>query len=70
MKAFFFLLLNVLISGLYAGDNDPDMADALRADGKIWVVIIVALLILVGLFLYLFMLERRLRKLEKDKKGS
>ena len=31
-----------------------EMADAFRSDGKIYVVVLVALIILVGIFFYLF----------------
>jgi uncharacterized protein (DUF983 family) len=45
-----------------------EMADAFRADGKIWVVITVIGIILVGLFAYLSWLDLRLRKAENSKK--
>ncbi|MEQ8239994.1 MAG: CcmD family protein [Cyclobacteriaceae bacterium] len=41
------------------------MADAFRSDGKIYVVIVVMLIILVGLFVYLFRIEKGIKKLEK-----
>jgi hypothetical protein len=37
----------------------------LRADGKIYVVMAVALTVLIGLFIYLFRLDKRITKLEK-----
>jgi len=43
-----------------------DMADAFRADGKIWVVIAVVGVMLIGLFGYLFYTERRISRLEKQ----
>lgn len=43
-----------------------EMADAFRADGKIWVVIAVVGLMLLGLFAYLFYTERRISRLEKQ----
>lgn len=69
MRLFFLFVMNVAFINLFAGDNEPEMADALRADGKIWVVIAVALIILAGLITYLVMLDRRLRKIEKEKKS-
>ena len=42
-----------------------EMADAFRAEGKIYVVVAVTLIVLVGLFVYLFMLDRKLSKLER-----
>lgn len=43
------------------------MADAFRADGKIWVVITVIAIIFVGILAYLARLDVRLRKVEKSK---
>jgi uncharacterized iron-regulated membrane protein len=45
-----------------------EMADAFRAEGKIWVVIAVIGIILVGLFAYLSWLDLRLRKAENASK--
>jgi CcmD family protein len=45
---------------------DIEMADQFRADGKIYVVISVVLLILVGLFIYLFNLDKKVTRLEKE----
>lgn len=41
-----------------------EMADAFRADGKIYVVIAVILVILLGLFTFLFKLDAKVSKLE------
>lgn len=41
------------------------MADAFRADGKIYVVVAVILVILGGIFIYLFMLDKKIAALEK-----
>ena len=43
-----------------------EMADAFRADGKIWVVVAVLGVTLIGLFGYLFYTERRISRLEKE----
>lgn len=43
-----------------------EMADTMRSNGKIYVVVAVCLIILVGLFLYVMSLDRKLRKLEKE----
>ena len=44
-----------------------EMADAFRSDGKIYVVVLVALIILVGIFFYLFRIERKIKDLNKNK---
>ena len=46
------------------------MADALRRDGKIYVVVASALIILIGLFLYLVRLDRKISRLEKEGSGT
>ena len=42
-----------------------EMADTLRADGKIWVVVGVFAIVTLGVLLYLFRLESHVTKLEK-----
>lgn len=66
MKKFAFTLLMLLTTlNIFAQDNNVEMADAMRSDGKIYVVVAVILLILLGLLFYLFALDRRLKMLEK-----
>lgn len=43
-----------------------EMADALRASGKIYVVVMVVTVILMGLILYLIRLDKKVSRLEKD----
>lgn len=61
------LLSILLIStiNLFAQDNSVEMADAMRNNGKIYVVVAVLLVILIGLIIYLFSLDKRLKMLEK-----
>lgn len=73
-------LITILLIGLgfplLAQPTQPDgieMADALRSSGKIYVVVVVLVLIMTGLFLYLAGLDRKIRKMEKEinsKKGQ
>jgi hypothetical protein len=66
------LRLTLLVMGIFgslvcwAQPNDVEMADTMRSNGKIYVVVAVCLTILVGLFLYMVSVDRRLRKLEKE----
>lgn len=46
-------------------NQDVEMADKFREDGKIYVVVAVILTVLSGMFLYLFMLDKKLTNLEK-----
>lgn len=48
--------------------NEVEMADVMRDNGKIYVVVGVLLLILLGMFSYLITLNRKLSKLEKELK--
>ena len=45
-----------------------EMADKFRADGKIYVVIVVVVMILLGLIWYVARLDRKISRLEKDLK--
>lgn len=51
----------------FAQDKPVEMADSMRANGKIYVVVAVCLIILTGLFLYVMGIDRKLRSLEKEK---
>jgi hypothetical protein len=64
-----FLLLTVfLLPALLvnAQDKKTEMADVMRSNGMIYVVVAVMLTILAGLILYLVRIERKVRKLEKE----
>lgn len=50
---------------LFAQKSNIEMADVMRSNGKIYVVVAVILIILMGLLLYLFSIDRRLKKIEK-----
>ena len=62
----FFLLSFSLICGyaLFA----QNMADEMRSNGKIYVVVAVLTTIFIGIILYLIRLDRKLSKLEKESK--
>lgn len=51
---------------LFAQNSDVEMADTLRSDGKIYVVVACIVIILVGLLAYLFSIDKRLKKIEKE----
>lgn len=52
---------------LLAKAQDVKMADAMKENGKIYVVIAVMVTILAGVMLYLIRLDRKISKLEKNK---
>ena len=45
--------------------QDVPMADSLRSEGKIYVVVIMILIVLTGLIIYLFLMDKKVKKLEK-----
>jgi len=49
--------------------DQPEMADALRASGKIYVVVLVIVIILSGLLVYLVRLDRKVSQLEREVEG-
>ncbi len=51
-----------------AATKKVEMADAFRANGKIFVVIAVLITILFGLMLYMIRLDRKIGKMEKESK--
>lgn len=59
------LFLTFLLSAVTSYASDIEMSDRMRADGMIWVVIAVLCIIFTGILVFLFMIERRLKKLEK-----
>jgi uncharacterized membrane protein len=66
-KRLAFLSVSLLSSFLlWAQDSTVEMADAMRSNGKIYVVVGVVLTILVGLFLYLFRLDKKIANIEKN----
>lgn len=58
--------LNLISLSLFAQQSDVAMADQMRADGKIWVVVGVIALIFAGIITYLIRLDSKLTKLEKE----
>jgi bacteriorhodopsin len=64
----FTLLLLLTTSALLAqapADGPVQMADDLRASGKIWVVVAVFITLILGIFVYLISLDRKISRLEK-----
>ena len=59
-------VLFIAVSPLFAQGSDIEMADAMRQDGKIWVVVGVIVLIFIGIITYLISLDAKISKLEKQ----
>jgi uncharacterized transporter YbjL len=63
-KRLFFLWL-LLIASNTGFAQGAEMADQMRAEGKIYVVVAILLIILAGLLLYVFLTDRKITALEK-----
>ena len=65
-KLSFLLLLLLSCTAVFAqSDQSVGMDDTLRSSGKIYVVIATICIIFAGLAIYLFSIDRRLKKIEK-----
>lgn len=58
--------MNLLIFLLNLILAEIPMADQMRAEGKIYVVVAVMLLIMTGIFMYLFYLDKKVQQLEEE----
>lgn len=68
IKKIALLLPGLCTSGvLFAQQKQTEMADLMRGNGRIYVVVAVILTILAGLVLYVARLDRKISKLEKEK---
>ncbi|HMR19120.1 MAG TPA: CcmD family protein [Sphingobacterium sp.] len=65
-----FLTLSIIlfhVVSAFSQSGGVEMATGLRSSGKIWAVVLVLLTIVVGLYIYLFSIDRRIKKLEDGK---
>ena len=53
----------LMMSPLFA--QNVEMADVMRSNGKIYVVVAVIAIIFIGLMAYLYRIDQRVKKLEK-----
>jgi uncharacterized membrane protein len=63
MKRLLTILLILNLPNLYA--QQVEMADTMRDNGKIYVVVAIVLVVLVGLITYLFMMDRKVSRIER-----
>ncbi len=66
MKNKLWVILLLLGSNAVAQSNEA-MANTMRSNGKIYVVVAVILTILLGLIVYLIRIDRKISRLEKNK---
>jgi len=65
--ALIIVLLMSFISVFAQPGQDVEMADTLRSSGRIYVVVATIAIVFIGLAIYLFTIDKRLKKLENDK---
>lgn len=67
-KIFFLLVLFALSISVWGQDGSQpvQMADTMRSNGRIYVVVAVMLTILIGLVLYIVRLDRKISRMEKE----
>jgi CcmD family protein len=58
-------MLVMLTVAAQAQTTDTDTAGIMRSNGKIYVVVAIVVIILLGLFFYVFSLDKKISKLEK-----
>ena len=49
----------------FAQAQNVEMADTFRSEGKIYVVVAIVLIVLTGLIIYLFLLDRKMNRIER-----
>ncbi len=65
------LVIWATFTGNMAMANEPvEMADIMRSEGKIYVVVAMILIIFIGIVLYLVRLERKINRLEKEQESK
>lgn len=64
MQKYLLIIFMVVLSATASMAQPVDMATTLRSEGKIYIVVGVMLIIFLGIVVYLFYLDRRIKKLE------
>ncbi len=68
IKKISFLITLLFAFVFNASAQEVEMADSFRADGKIYVVVAVLLIVFLGISIFLFSIDRKLNKIEKSLK--
>jgi len=63
---FIFMFVSMFLSYVAFAQEKVEMADNMRSNGKIYVVVAVCLTILVGLFIYVFLLDKKISRYENS----
>ncbi len=66
MKKIFVTAFLLMVHIMMFAQNEIAMADEMRSNGKIYVVVAVVLTILFGIIIYLVRLDRKISRIEKN----
>lgn len=61
------LIVMMLLFTAHSSIAQTEMADTMRSNGKIYVVVVVLATIFAGIFAYLVYLDRKISRIEKEK---
>jgi flagellar biosynthesis/type III secretory pathway M-ring protein FliF/YscJ len=67
---YIFFLLLISLNNVFAQNSEVEMADVMRSNGKIYVVVATLALVLLGFFAYLWMTDNKITKLEKEMRNN
>jgi hypothetical protein len=67
-KITYCLLLLLFYIPAFPQATEVEMADTMRANGKIYVVVSIIFIVLIGFIAYLIAIDRKLTRLEKEHK--
>ena len=59
------LISFLVLATSVAKAQTPEMADQMRSEGKIYVVVAILLVVVIGLVAYLFSIDRKVSRIEK-----
>jgi len=59
------VMMTLLFSTNLFAQQEVEMADKMRSEGKIWVVVAVIATVFAGIITYLILLDRKISKIEK-----
>ena len=67
LKRLLFVICGLLLNAFAFAQGTPETENLMRSNGKIYVVVAVCVTILTGLFIYVFLLDRKISRFEKNK---
>lgn len=62
------LIVILMCTGVSMAQSEVEMADVMRSNGKIYVVVAVVGIVLLGLIAYLISIDKQVKRLEEEMK--